>query len=379
MINMINMISKDFENLAQRSIYYFLATFPSFRAISSPESTESQQKNAYDFIKSIYEKLYVDPSLLGFKLEPDDSFDDWVPQKIKPTLAPKIRGTIKKIEEFTYTIYQIVTMGKSEEDIMIIGSSKLPLKPSMIKQLANFGIQTHRSEENYLLTFPVETVKGLKLLAKISTENVKPSWEGKQKFHLLFSRGIFDVQAPYTREIYSNMFEDKNSVDKLIDYLDKAGYIRIDNKESGNSISLDYIINYGSPDEALKWAWGERTRGGVEFVYEEIRRNQILFSLRVPYFGELLKSVDKMKAKLKSFVINTSKKCDGCRYCVQTDKTGKRPLISVKVDEYKICPLFCGFQYRWRTINEDIVDSAIEMLKFIDETFEERKYENAKY
>lgn len=376
---MINMISKNFENLAQRSIYYFLATFPSFRAIGSPQATESQQKKAYDFIRSIYEKLYDDPTLLGLKLEQDDSFDDWEPQKIKLKLAPKIRGNIKKVEEFIYTIYQIVTMGKSEEDTIIIGSIELPLKPSIIKQLGYFGIQTHRSEESYLHTFPIETVKGLQLLAKISAENVKPSWDGKQKFYLLFSRGVFDVQAPYTREIYRSMFDDKKAMDKLIDYLDEAGYTRIDNKESGNSISLDYIRNYGNPDEALKWAWGERTRGGVEFVYEEIRKNQVMFSLRVPYFGEVLKNADKMNAKLKSFVVNTSKKCDGCRYCVQTDKTGKRPFIAVKVDEYKICPLFCGFQYRWRTINEGIVDNAIEMLKFIDEIFEERKYENTKY
>jgi hypothetical protein len=80
-----------------------------------------------------------------------------------------------------------------------------------------------------------------------------------------------------------------------------------------------------------------------------------------------------MNDKVKNFVIITSKKCDGCGYCVQTDKTGKRPLIFVNVGDHKICPLFCGFQYRWRSINEEIVDNIIEMLKFIDETFAERR------
>jgi hypothetical protein len=46
---MVNMINKSFDNLAQRSIYCFLATIPSFQALSSKEATEEQQKNAYDF------------------------------------------------------------------------------------------------------------------------------------------------------------------------------------------------------------------------------------------------------------------------------------------------------------------------------------------
>ena len=89
----------------------------------------------------------------------------------------------------------------------------------------------------------------------------------------------------------------------------------------------------------------------------------------MPFFDELLKNSDKMNEKVKNFIVNTSKKCDNCRYCVQTDKTGKRPLIFASVGEYKICPLFCGFSYRWKTLNEETVDNIIEILKFIDEIF----------
>jgi hypothetical protein len=102
--HMVNMISKDFDNLMQRSIYYFLATFPTFTEISSPEVTESEQKNAYNFIKSIYEKLYINPALLGLKPVPDDSFGDWEQQKAKPNLSSKIRSTIKKVDENIYNL-----------------------------------------------------------------------------------------------------------------------------------------------------------------------------------------------------------------------------------------------------------------------------------
>lgn len=48
---------------------------------------------------------------------------------------------------------------------------------------------------------------------------------------------------------------------------------------------------------------------------------------------------------------------------------GKIAPIFANIGEYKICPLFCGFSYRWKTLNEETVDNIIEILKFIDEIF----------
>ncbi len=80
-----------------------------------------------------------------------------------------------------------------------------------------------------------------------------------------------------------------------------------------------------------------------------------------------------MSEKVKRFILDTSKRCDGCRYCVQTDKTGKRPLAYVTVENDKLCPLYPGFSYIWRTLDNSVVDDIIEMLKFIDTMFAERK------
>lgn len=45
---MQSMINKSFENLAQRSIYYFLATYPSFYSINSTDaSTAYELKRNY--------------------------------------------------------------------------------------------------------------------------------------------------------------------------------------------------------------------------------------------------------------------------------------------------------------------------------------------
>ena len=61
----------------------------------------------------------------------------------KPNLVPKIRGTIKKVEEFVNVIYQIVYLGQAKSDVLKVNKTDFELKAAVIKQLTNFGIQTY--------------------------------------------------------------------------------------------------------------------------------------------------------------------------------------------------------------------------------------------
>jgi hypothetical protein len=366
---------KEFDNLAQRAVYYFTVTYPSFTPIENADVSADEQRRAHEFIGEIYEKLYSDPSLLGFKPAPDDAFEDWQQQKEKPQLSGKIRKSIQKIEDFTDLIYRICLAGEVRGDAIFLSKDKLEVKAASLRQLANFGITSSAAAvaaaDGCTFTFPNKIAGALKLLAEISLRHVKAPKDDKQKPYLLFSRGIFDPFAPYTREVFGNMLDDEGraSFYALTDFLDEAGYTRIDNKEFNNRVALDYIKNYGDPNAELKWAWSERTRGGIEVVYHEVRRNQLAISMRIPYFDKILAASDKMPPDVKSFITGTSKKCDNCRYCVQTDKTGKRPLRFVKIGEYNICPLFCGFQYTWKSLTPQITANIIALLKFIDTLF----------
>ncbi|HWT27234.1 MAG TPA: hypothetical protein VN131_04780 [Mobilitalea sp.] len=97
---------------------------------------------------------------------------------------------------------------------------------------------------------------------------------------------------------------------------------------------------------------------------------QRMIGLRIPYFAELLKKMDQAEDKVKQIVVNRSKKCDDCGYCIQTDKTGKRPKIYIPVtygdQQYNICSLFCGFNYRWRVLEDYKVDEFLCLLTFIN-------------
>ena len=65
------------------------------------------------------------------------------------------------------------------------------------------------------------------------------------------------------------------------------------------------------------------------------------------------------------------------RFCANTFNTVffllSALLLGLNVNEYKICPYFCGFQYRWKSLDDKTVKNMIEMLTFIDEIFADRK------
>ena len=325
-------INKDFNNLPQRSLSYFLATFPSFTPIYSDEVNQTEQYAAYRYILSIYENLYDNPMLLKLKEVPDDALEDWQPQKEKPKLASIIRGTIRKVNTLLQQFHNdILNDNQISQDIQRITSDKIP-------------------------------IEGLKLLAQVKEDN-----------YIFFSRAIFNPVSPWSSELFGSMFENKLAFDKLLDFLEKNGYLRVDNKDLSHGISLDYIKSYGSPEDKLKWAWAERTRAGIELIFEETKKNQPLLSMRIPYYKEILTNIDSMSEVVRYFVVKTSKECNNCRYCVQTDKSGKRPLSYISIDNKAICPLFCGFHFRWKTIDTEIVDNIIGLLQHIDVIFEDRK------
>ena len=374
---MENMIGQNFPGLPQRSIYFFLATFPPFypatARLAAPDAAPGAQEAAYKFIKNIYTRLYNDPSILGFKDAPDESIGDWELLKTKPGLAGKIRGYIIKTLEFAELLYKISLKGALRDDSIIITKLDMTIRQSQADQLSAFGIQAINKNDEYTFAFPKGVAKGLALLAEIS-QRAAP---GSQKPYLLFSRGVFNPEAPWTASVFENIFACQSEAagaafGRLIRYLEANGYERRDNRSQEDRlapVSLDYIKDYTGTNEPLKWAWGERTHGGIEVIYQENAKNQPQIALRVPYFAELLRHADKMAPAVKAFIIGRAKHCDNCRYCVQTDKTGKRPLKYVEVDGHPICAMFCGFSFRWYTLDGDTAENMIAMLSFIDEIF----------
>jgi hypothetical protein len=358
---MINKIGQDFENQAQRMIYSYIATYPPFYSVESSEANTDQQKSAYEFLLNIYMRLYENPTILGLPLLPDESYNDWELQKEKPNLASKMRSMVKKVDEFINTLHTVFLVGNIARDSLIIKIEDLNLKTTFIKQLNLLLITCEKNNSSYTLTCPNDTLIGMKFLAKLSAENI-------QKPSFLFSRGIFNQSSAYIIDLFRELSGNVDAYNRLIWFFEKHDYRRVDNRE--NRVSLDYIKNHSDKDTEIKSNWAERTHSGIEFTFEELRYNQLLIGLRVPYFTDVLKAMDKADEKVKNYVVHQSKRCDNCGYCTQTDKTGTRPkqYIPVQYDGkvYYICPLFCGFMHRWRKLNDEIVNNIIMFLSFVD-------------
>ena len=65
----------------------------------------------------------------------------------------------------------------------------------------------------------------------------------------------------------------------------------------------------------------------------------------------------------KFLILQRTKRCDGCRYCTQTDKTGKRPFAATAMqDETQLCPYYPGFNYTFERLTKKDVDCVMDFL-----------------
>jgi len=376
-------MSQTFENLAQRGIHYFLAAMPAFRAAKSQSVPAKDQESAYNFIKSIYEKLYADPALLGLKTLPDDCLAEWwTPKKEKPGLPEKIRGNIKSVNLFMEALYSIVYLGKQKGDAIALAKEDHELKPAVLKHFGNFDISVTKEDEAYTFAFPKGIVDGLKLLAMISTvhaQRADPTLHSRPMCHFtLFSHGVFDPQAPYTAEIFKRIIQNDDAFDKLIDYFTQHNFVRLDNKEyktgiKGDLTTLDYVKFYGKPEGTIGFAWKTRNFCGIEFTYNELIKSGMTIGLHIPFFSEVMEKSDQMDESLKEF-LGCFNKCSGCRYCVQLDKTKTKPLKVVKVGNSSLCAVFTfGFTFNNLGDNMWVADGIIELMEFVDRVLADRR------
>lgn len=188
-----------------------------------------------------------------------------------------------------------------------------------------------------------------------------------------FSHCFFRSDYPYTSDIYAKLLGE-DAFRGLENWMMERGYARYDIKDV---IATDCKIN-------LTWAnpaWGkDAPRGGFEYKirhtgisvqYEPYYEKPCVLGVCIPNgMKAYLEHFDEMKPALQDFVLSKTKKCNQCRYCVQTDKTGTRPLSYVKVsrdgNSYALCPYFPGYRFCFTSLDGETVDKIIKLLDFMD-------------
>jgi predicted secreted acid phosphatase len=352
-----------FNTMEQRIVNMYLELFPEFKAAKSHEISESAQEQFYNFIKSIFFSLSENPLLLFTKTNPDDFFTRRFNKRSenKQEAYNKMKKNIKTLEEFSQCLFDLgknSSMETTEDRTFILNESyKIPKR--YLNVLNQCGLEYTKTGKGHVFKHK----ESKELLDCWKWFSSKPDVTLPH-----FIACMFDIEHPYTSEIYSKLSGNKELYETLESFLIKNNYQRMDNRD--NKVCLDYIKSYDKKDTIIKEAWGERTHGGIGTSYDPLMQNPPLFSLRVPYYKKLLEQFDRMNDELKSFVTSKGKKCDNCRYCVQTDKTGKRELAFIAVEhqqKYAICTYFPGFSYCWTQLDQANVNGIIGLLTFADE------------
>jgi hypothetical protein len=277
----------------------------------------------------------------------------------------KLKSILKTMEEFVAFLYNLGKIAyQKDETLFVENSNKIPKKYINILEQCNIFYSKNSTHMLF------QSKKYPELFYCWTWLSTSPD---HNRSH--FISCMFDKDHPYTKEIYSKLSNNEEVFQTLVLFLIKENYQRVDNRD--NKVNLDYIKEYDKKENTLKGAWSERTHGGISAEYDPLMGNPPLYSLRMPYYKTILQQTDKMPDDVKEFIVNTGKKCDDCRYCVQMDKTGQKALSFIVVinkdKEYKMCTYFPGFYYCWEKLDQNTVNNIISTLTFIDSTLKEKR------
>jgi len=348
----------NFANLEQRMAQNYLDLLAPFVPDETAPVSAAEQRKFYDLMRNLYTLAYDEPLLFVPALHGDDAHPGRFTMSSygKPELA-------KNMRKFTKTVDTMV------KNMFLFGQNgEVKFNKRELAVLSRLGVDLKNLP-------PAWTWMATKDGADLDTllpEWVLMSTEGGAALSR-FKHCLFSADYPYTSDIYARLLGEK-PFRKLESWLISRGYERYDRYDTIAS-DCKLCLNIANP----KWD-KEPPRGGYQYkirhsgisaqmdLYHE---NPAILGLCIPNGLKLfLENFDKMDERLKTFVAGRTKKCNGCKYCVQTDKTGKRPFALIPVEfegkKLNLCPYFPGYYYGWTEIDDALVEDLTRMLEFMD-------------
>lgn len=337
----------------------------SFLGTCAPMPQQPGRKKAYELITGIYDVIANEPEIIPLKIKEDVSFSPWEAQKGREKDVKLIRDSAKKIQKLMMEFYDLV-----QHSEVVNQGLRLPEEYKVGRQLSKLltHLLSFEKDEATVLCMDHDCAEALKELVKISTDASKSHKEDVQEAYafLLFSRCVFQPDDNWLAIAFDHLFHANGEIESLCSQLEQMGYERVVCND-GRKITLDYVKNYGKKDEPLKWSWAERNHAGIEMSFEDLRLEPAFLWIRMPQYNKVLSNITEFSDSTKKFLVEHTKTCDGCRYCVQTDKTGKRPLASYSIDNQKKCPRFPAFSMNWREVTKSLMKNIMNVLDELDQ------------
>ncbi|MBE6023550.1 MAG: hypothetical protein E7231_10000 [Cellulosilyticum sp.] len=350
-----------YQNNYARAIAFYQAT------CAPVVENDSEKEAAHKFITSIYQMIGEQADSLGFKTVPDVSFKPWETQKGREADVKAVRTPLAKIDELMEQLYSFCRQAEITECGLSVSANDFTPKKMFKSVLSGVGVAVTKNERIELCCGK-KCAEGLKKLAEIAITTNLDGTENLAKSVFFFSRCVFDDNVDWLSHSFDNMLDAGGKIVMLCKKLSELGYCR-EVMIDGRYLSLNYIKEYGKKPSPLKKAWADKNHLGIEISYEDLCIMPATLQLRLPRFTEFLSRVDEMPNEAKRLINEKLKSCDGCRYCVQTDKSGTRPLAAVKVEGIAKCPYFPAFSLRWNEVNDVLIEqieSVLDTYKIFD-------------
>ena len=301
--------------------------------------SEASQKDYYAFVSELLDTLFAQPELLFGTLHEDDAH----PNRFncasygKPKLKADMNAIDKKLQALFALLHQL---GSGKQAAATLCKPKL-------QQLAALGL-TLADGQMTCARHPALTEAWQYLAA---------TWpEGAPGFE----RCWFDPAWPYMETAMARLY-DAAPYKRLTTWINENGYKQYPCVTRPDA--LDYAKSVKSEETPLGYAiHGDKDHYGFTLEYRYEARVPQHFEVRLLRFADLLKRCDQLSKKTQQMILTHVKHCDGCRYCVQTDKTGKRPLAAIPLGGEKLCPLFPGFSFARSELTMDETEGTIALL-----------------
>lgn len=327
-----------FTSAEQRIANAYLDLFPDFVPAEDAEISVKEQEEFYRLIERLYRLGFEEPELFVPSLHEDDCF----PNRFNRTsyAKPKLQSNMRKFSK--------AVEGLLEAMFLLGQGGEVKLNKRQAAVLERLDAQTPSAAWVWMSTRPG---------ANLSR----------------FSHCLFRADYPYSSAVYARLLGE-GPFRRLEGWMAGHGYRWYDIADVPAS-DCKFSLTYANP------AWGADTpRGGFEYKirhtgistrYDAMIAEPATIGLCIPNgMKAYLEAFGRMEPRVQDFVVERTKKCDGCRYCVQTDKTGARPLAAIPVsyrqEEIRLCPHFPGYSYCWSTLTDELVDQMIALLAFMD-------------
>ncbi len=329
-----------FTSVEQRIAHAYLDTFPAFVPDEASGIPAAGQQEFHTLMRLLYQLVYDEPSLLAPALHEDDAIPNHMTKTAygKPDLVKNMRRFARDMDTLLLNLFALAA------------GQPAALTKRHQAVLARLGI-------------------GTALPAAWTWMATRPGASPVSFAHCFFAAGY-----PYISGLYARLLGDEAAFRKLEGWMTARGYRQyecLNVTASDDKITLTYANPAWGPDTPSGGFEYKVRHTGIATRYDAMAARPATFGLCIPGgMKDCLAAFDRMDAPLRAFVFARTKVCDGCRYCVQTDKTGTRPLANVRVthkgETRALCTYFPGYRYSWTAIDGALADDLIAMLAFLD-------------